>query len=157
MWDKQFVWMRNLVERWIQHLAADARNTQIMLEVNDQRNMLINIKLSDRLLGQKMQSIFTKKKHISQSRYGKKHRRSPSIRPSKTSQRSSGHVWLLVVDILNTSCVGVSGLLDNDYLRVDLVKSFFFTFCWFTGFFNYKKTMGRLTKTYITFVLFWNI
>ena len=50
--------------------------------------------------------------------------------------------------------------IKNNYLRNDLVKSFFVAFCCIT-FLNNQKTVGGLTKSDITFVLFeifwWNL
>ena len=62
-------------------------------------------------------------------------------------------MWVLVVDTLNTSCKAISSVFDNNYLRFDLIKSFF-DFLLRYMFLNDKKTGGGLTKSDITFVLF---
>ena len=51
--------------------------------------------------------------------------------------------------------LAISSLFENNYLRSDLVKSFFVAFCCVT-FLNHQKTVtvGGLTKSDITFVLF---
>ena len=53
--------------------------------------------------------------------------------------RDSEHVRKLVVDTLNTSCEALSSLFDNNYLRCDLMKLFFVTFCCITCFWTIKK------------------
>src|ERR671910_2864262 len=35
-------------------------------------------------------------------------------------------VWVLLVDTLNTNCKAISSVFDNNYLRFDVVKSFFY-------------------------------
>ena len=77
----------------------------------------------------------------------------PINKAIKTLQKDSEHVWVLVVDTLNTSCEAISSLFDNNYLRCDLIKSFFDTFCC-VMFLDHQKTVGGLTKSDITFVLF---
>ena len=51
--------------------------------------------------------------------------------------------------------LAISSLFDNNYLTNDLVKSFFVAFCC-VRFLNHQKTVGGLTKSDITFVLFEN-
>jgi hypothetical protein len=70
--------------------------------------------------------------------YGKIYLWNPSTRPSKTLQRDSEHVWVLVVDTLNTSCEAISRLFNNNYLRCDL-KNRFCYFCCVTCFWTIKK------------------
>ena len=65
---------------------------------------------------------------VGMGRFTKIYPRNPSTRQSKTLQRDSEHARKLVVDTLNTSCEALSSLFDNNYLRCDLMKSFFVTF-----------------------------
>ena len=55
----------------------------------------------------------------------------------------------------------LSSLFDNNYLRCDLMKSFFVTFCCVTCFWTIKKQWVGLTESHITFVLleivWWNL
>ena len=53
----------------------------------------------------------------------------------------------------NNMYLAISSLFDNNYLTNDLVKSFFVAFCCVT-FLNHQKTVGGLTKSDITIVLF---
>ena len=59
------------------------------------------------------------------------------------------------VSVLNNNnmYLAISSLFDNNYLTNDLVKSFFVAFCC-VRFLNHQKTVGGLTKSDITFVLF---
>ena len=51
--------------------------------------------------------------------YGTIYPRNPSTTPSKTLQRYSEHVSVLVVDTLHTCCDTLSGFFCNSYLRCD--------------------------------------
>ena len=62
-------------------------------------------------------------------------------------------VWVLVVDTLNTNCEVISSVFDNNYLRFDLIKSFYYSLLRYM-FLNDQKTGDGLTKSDITFVLF---
>ena len=82
--------------------------------------------------------------------YGKICLWNPSTMPSKTLQRDSEHVCVLVLDKLNISCEAQSSLFENNYLRCDLIKSLFVAYM----FLDHQKTGGGLTKSDITFVIF---
>ena len=120
--------IRRLAERWIQ-LAADAFRLRLILEAGDQRNMQHPFSP----IHEQTQSTFATKTPADTVTCEANLSLSTVKRSGLTVRCSYAgtlifSVWVLVVDTMNTDCEVISSVFENNYLRFDLVKSFFLLF-----------------------------